>query len=256
MAIPTPISTSVKWSPRNYSPSSSISPRPGLARYSSQSHLPQPITKVRHQTKPCAPSGDSENTTVLTYHLDREYWRSRSLPQETRLSQLCRHHSIFQRSIAALTAQNAELQARLGATLQAKNDEDDAIALENARLLSQIAELSTQLAKLRRSDRAKEKVHQRNLRLKAAMSGHRCAQKKDGDTMREQTLLEALSVSNERIEELEQVGERLLDAMDESDEEDNGGFGMGKIEAEVAFRGVLDDETFRNQKVLWEELLE
>ena len=88
------------------------------------------------------------------------------------------------------------------------------------------------------------------------MSGHECAQRKDGDIMREQTLLEALSVSNERIEELEQVGERLLDAMDESDEEDNGGLGMGKVEAEVAFRGVLDDETFRNQKVLWEELLE
>lgn len=255
MAIPIPVSASVKWSPRNYSPSSSISPLPGLAQCSSQSYLPQPIAKARHQTKPCAPSPADPENTVLAYHLDREYWRSRSLFQETRLNQLLRRYTISQRSIAALTAQNAELQARLDAALQAK-DEDDAIALENLHLLYQISELSTQLAKLRRSDRAKEKVHQNNLRLKAAMSGHKCAQKTDGDIMREQTLLEALGASNERIEELEQVGERLLDAMDGSDEEDNGGFGMGRVEAEVAFRGVLDDETFRNQKVLWEELLE
>jgi hypothetical protein len=63
-------------------------------------------------------------------------------------------------------------------------------------------------------------------------------------------------MAEERIEELESRGETLLEALEkqnyscgsDQDEAEDDALGVGLLEAEVAFRGVLEDETFREQK--------
>lgn len=81
----------------------------------------------------------------------------------------------------------------------------------------------------------------------------------------ENTVLEALALANERIEQLESKGESLLELLE-------GGANGGQSDAEgdisernvseeilaakVAFREILEDETFREQEVNWAELLD
>ena len=83
-----------------------------------------------------------------------------------------------------------------------------------------------------------------------------------GNSDTEDTLREALAVACERVGELEDRGGRLLDALEEWDEEvgnEGGGLGEGKsaglVEAEVAFRGVVEDEGFEVEKENWGALL-
>jgi hypothetical protein len=71
-------------------------------------------------------------------------------------------------------------------------------------------------------------------------------------------------LANERIEELESKGEAMLDALDRrndscgSDDEEElerGGIEAGLLGAEVVFRGVLEDESFKEQRKIWLDLL-
>jgi hypothetical protein len=64
----------------------------------------------------------------------------------------------------------------------------------------------------------------------------------------------------ERIEELESTGSRLLEALEERNDscgsEDEDEHGEARLlEAEVVFMGVIEDETFQEQKDLWKDLL-
>lgn len=131
------------------------------------------------------------------------------------------------------------------------------------------------LEKLKRSDRKKTTLQQRNLTLKATL--HRIMTRAAPDAVQAESdvkasLREALALATERIAELEGSGEALLDALEklgessDSDEDDDGGeeeSGEGEIipshslvAAEVAFRGVLDDESYAEQMENWKELLE
>ena len=136
---------------------------------------------------------------------------------------------------------------------------------KHEKLVDQLNDSDRTIARLKRSDRAKGKVWQRNLRLKATLQRYTLQAtsgplQPDADT--QASLMEALALVNERIEELESKGSALLDALekrndssgsDEDEMEDNGGAKL--TEAEVAFRGVIEDETFKEQKEYWAELL-
>jgi hypothetical protein len=98
---------------------------------------------------------------------------------------------------------------------------------------------------------------------------HQCASRAtsssaQGDTGVETALKEALAMAQERIEELESKSEALLEALDkhndscgsgEDEEMTEGDESANLIEAELAFRGVLEDKTFKEQKDNWEDLL-
>jgi len=117
------------------------------------------------------------------------------------------------------------------------------------------------LLQLKKSERAKEKTQQRNLRLKALLNrfsenGVAARAKTDANTL--SALKEALAAACERLDELEGRGEALLDALDRDDDGDEGsgnGEEVGALEAEVAFRGVLEDDGFRGMREEWEGLL-
>jgi hypothetical protein len=115
---------------------------------------------------------------------------------------------------------------------------------------------------LKKSDRTKGKVWQRNLRLKATLGRLSSQVSLTPDQTAEATLLEALALANERIEELELKGEVLIHALEEHEdsyEEDEDEDGLDRtahlMEAEVAFRGVLEDEMFREQREVRSDLL-
>jgi hypothetical protein len=81
------------------------------------------------------------------------------------------------------------------------------------------------------------------------------------DSSTEAGLSEALAFAIGRIEELEDKGNALLGVIDRRN--DNGGNDRDAdnctaklLEAEVAFRGVLEDEAFSEQKEHWSDLLE
>lgn len=191
----------------------------------------------------------------------RNNQRALSPQQASPLTSTSQRLASQSRTIRTLTSLNADLAAHLGDALAAGKNLltrfKDVVSKHDA-LVDQLHEANRAVLRLKKSDRAKGKVQQRNLRLKATIRSHQC-----GGRGREEALLEALALASERIEELESAGERVLDALDgdDSGSEDGDGEGdeeggVGLLEAGVVFRGVLEDETFREQKVLWGELLE
>jgi hypothetical protein len=136
------------------------------------------------------------------------------------------------------------------------------------KLVDQFNDAVRTVARIKKSDRTKDKVQQRNLRLKATLQrytsqGTSATTQAAADT--EATLREALALASERIEELETRGEAMLDALErrndscgsDDDEEMRGRDVEARLlEAEVAFRGVLGDESFKEQKKIWPELLD
>ncbi|KAF2792651.1 hypothetical protein K505DRAFT_307284 [Melanomma pulvis-pyrius CBS 109.77] len=216
---------------------------------------------------PAKPTIEAPSELAARLRLDRDHWRTRSLRQDSQLLAADLHIKAFQHNIFTLTTANTDLQNRLDKAMEnykMRNSDYHTMCDRNYQLIELIENCENRNTKLRKSDRMKEKVHQRNLRLKAQIQGHVCGNKGDN----EQTILEALAAANERIEELEKAGEKLLDALDwmgdsdgsdssEEGEEENGELSrVGLVEAEVAFRGILEDETFREHKALWEDLLE
>jgi hypothetical protein len=175
------------------------------------------------------------------------------------------------RSITELEEENAKLRFRhekdttAGRQLYSRFQ---GLISKHDKLVDHFNDAVRTIARLKRSDRAKEKVQQRNLRLKATLQ--RCTSQGISATTQaaadtEATLREALALANERIEELETKGEALLDALERrndscgsDDDEDMEGRDVEAqvLEAEVAFRGVLEDESFKEQKEVRPELLD
>ncbi|KAH7402085.1 hypothetical protein DE146DRAFT_454816 [Phaeosphaeria sp. MPI-PUGE-AT-0046c] len=130
------------------------------------------------------------------------------------------------------------------------------------KLVDQVKDLERGMARLKKSDRAKGKVWQRNLRLKATLQQYALQAEYSlprFDTNTTALLQEALAIASERIEELGSKGEALLDALEESadsdgdlDEEEKE---MKVLESAVAFRGTMEDETCEALKEHWCELL-
>lgn len=101
------------------------------------------------------------------------------------------------------------------------------------------------------SDRTKRRISQRKLQLKAYIGSHVC-QGENGKA-RQDGLLEALVLANERIEKLEGGGQQLLDALErtgppggsarnEAGEEDGH---ASLVAARDMAKRVVDDGAFR-----------
>jgi len=208
-------------------------------------------------------------SVVSQLRLERDEWRTTAQIQQRQLLSNERDLQSQERSIAMLEDQNAALRAGHEEDVTASNKlfarlQD--VIIKHDKLVDQLNDSVRAAARLKKSDRAKGKVWQRNLRLKATLQRYTSqmtsgSAKQDANT--EASLLEALALANERIEELESKGEVLLEALDKhndssdsrkgGDEEDCGTAQL--LEAEVAFRGVLEDETFKEQKGFWQDLL-
>ncbi|CAE7177371.1 hypothetical protein CFE70_005671 [Pyrenophora teres f. teres 0-1] len=225
------------------------------------SSTPKPHQLSKHYTSIL----HSPQSLISRLRLDRDRWRHLAQKQATSISNLGQSLQNQQIATATLSAENAQLQARTEihlAAIATLTSALEIIAVKNDTLLSRIDDATRSLLRLKKSDRAKGKVQQRNLRLKALLGrysekGVAAKAKSDADT--ESALREALAAACERIEELEGRGSALLDALererdDESeDEEMNGRVSVG--EAEVAFRAMLEDEESREMREEWEGLL-
>ena len=201
---------------------------------------------------------------------DRDNWRTLTLKQEQDLKAAHQDLEDQARSISGMEQEMAKLRFR---------HEEDTIAgrqlysrfhvliSKHDKLVDQFNDAMRTVARLKKSDRTKGKVQQRNLRLKATLQrytsqGTSAATQAAADT--ESTLREALALANERIEELETKGEAMLDALerrndscgsDDEEELERGDVEARLLGAEVAFSGVLEDESFKEQKEIWLDLL-
>lgn len=207
------------------------------------------------------------HSTVSRLRLDRDEWRTTAQLQATQLSYHERDITRQARKIETLQEQNDALRAQHAEVVEDKDTlftHFQSVITKHDKLVDQLNEANRAMDRLKKSERAKGKVSQRNLRLKAtltriklqAMSGPA-----RGDPDNEAALKEALALASERIGDLESRGGILLEALEKrdvgngSDEADESG-ALGLVEAELAFRGVLDDEAFKEQKEHWEDLLE
>jgi chorismate synthase len=122
------------------------------------------------------------------------------------------------------------------------------------KLVDQINVANRNLARMTKSQRAKGKMQQRNLRLKSTLKriGMRAMEEPvRGDAKIEAALKEALALACERIEDLETREEALVEELKKR--EDSAG---GPLKAELAFRRVIDDKLSKGQKEHWEDLVE
>jgi hypothetical protein len=168
--------------------------------------------------------------------------------------------------IANLENENAALHATHEEDVVANNSifdrYRDAIT-KHDKLTDELNEKERALARLKKSDRAKGKVWQRNLRLKTTLqrfTSGAASPAAQTNANTESSLQEALALAAERIEELESTGSKLLEALEErndscgsKDEDEH--VEARLLEAEVVFMGVIEDETFQEQKDLWKDLL-
>jgi hypothetical protein len=202
---------------------------------------------------------------------DRDNWRSLALRQEQDLKAAHKDLENQVRSISDIEEENAKLRfrheedTRAGKQLYSRFQ---VLVSKHDKLVIQFNDAVRAVARIKKSDRTKDKVQQRNLRLKATLQrytsqGTSATTQAAADT--EATLREALALASERIEELEMRGEAMLDALErrndscgsDDDEEMRGRDVEARLlEAEVAFRGVLGDESFKEQKKIWPELLD
>ena len=197
---------------------------------------------------------------------ERDEWRNTAQTQERQLLASQRYLRAREAAIADLEHENAALHAANEEDVVANNSifdrYRDAIT-KHDKLVDELNEKERALARLKKSDRAKGKVWQRNLRLKATLQRFTSgaispiAQTKANT---ESSLQEALALAAERIEELENTGSKLLEALEERNdscgsEEDEEDGEARLLEADVVFRGVIKDETFQEQKDLWKDLL-
>ncbi|CAN9398846.1 unnamed protein product [Alternaria sp. RS040] len=214
--------------------------------------------------------GGSIGSLAALLRRDRDNWRTLALKQEQDLKAAHQDLEDQARSILKMEQELAKLRFR---------HEEDTIAgrqlysrfhvliSKHDKLVDQFNDAMRTVARLKKSDRTKGKVQQRNLRLKATLQrytsqGTSAATQAAADT--ESTLRGALALANERIEELETKGEAMLDALerrndscdsDDEEELERGDVEAGLLGAEVAFRGVLEDESFKEQKEIWLNLL-
>jgi chromosome segregation ATPase len=223
---------------------------------------PQPITSLTTTLS-------TAKTLITRLRYDRNQWRTRSLLQDTHIATLTNRLRATKSRVKHLTSENADLDTRLSAALVTgttllKSFKE--VVHKNDALDEELDEQHRTIARLRKSERAKGKVWQRNLTLKALLHSKQNASPASPGVKEgvHDTLLEALAAASERIAELESAGEQLLDALDKAEDSDGSagsvneeeGSRLGLMEAEIRFRNVLEDEEFREAKELWGGLLE
>jgi DNA repair exonuclease SbcCD ATPase subunit len=195
---------------------------------------------------------------------DRNKWRSLAQKQEQDL--ITAHQTLEQQThrISKVEAKNAQHKRQHEEDISAGKQvysRFQTLATSHDKLVDQVNDSLRTITQLKKSDRSKGEVQQRNLRLKATLKcytlqGTSAIIRAADDT--EATLREALALANERIEELESTGEALLDALDkrndscgsEVDEMEEAAAELTVLEAEVTFHGVREDDVFREQREL------
>ncbi|KAF1920217.1 hypothetical protein BDU57DRAFT_552665 [Ampelomyces quisqualis] len=237
--------------------------------------IPRPKARLlkglaRHASAPTRShltAGISKPAVVFRLRFERDDWRNTARIQEKQLLASQRDLRARGDTIADLENENAALHAAardgdvsMNNTIFARYQ--DAMT-KHDKLVDQLNEKDRTIARLKKSDRAKGKVWQRNLRLKTTLQRYASkatSSPANTDANTESSLLEALALAAERIEELESTGAVLLEALgqqngscgSEDEEEDSE---ARLLEAEVVFRGVMEDETFQEQKEMWKEML-
>ncbi|RAR12723.1 hypothetical protein DDE83_003871 [Stemphylium lycopersici] len=200
---------------------------------------------------------------------DRDKWHSLALRQEQDLDAAFKDLEHQTQIISETEDENTKLKARHEEATTAGRQlysRFDSLIAKHDKLVDEFNEATRTITRLKKSDRSKDKVQQRNLNLKATLrrytvQGVSATTRAAADT--ESTLREALALATERIGELETKGEVLLDALEkrydgsgsDDDEMDSGETEAELLEAEVAFRGVLEEESIKEQKENWAELL-
>ena len=196
---------------------------------------------------------------ISRLRLDRNTWRDTALDQASELQ-------AQPNAICSLMTENAQLRSHRKEdveTITSLSSMLENVVTRYDKLVVDLADARRHLLRVKKSDRAKGKVQQKNLTLKALLNrfgekGVVARSKADADT--EAALREALAAACERVEELEARGEALLDALEErddaSDDEDDMGGDAGVLGAEIAFRGILEDGEFKEARKEWADLLE
>jgi hypothetical protein len=187
--------------------------------------------------------------TVSRLRAERDEWRNTAECQQQDLA-------LQQGTIANLEEQIASLHTDLE---QDEVERDKMYSYFHKHYDHKLDEAERTITRLIKSDRSKEKVAQRNLRLKTTLQ--RVFNKK---ATGRKALLEALVLAKERIDDLEVKGDMLLEALErhdcsqsgEEEDEEEGEHTVTVVEAEVAFRGVLEDSTFREQSAGWNKFLD
>jgi hypothetical protein len=248
-------------------------PSEGSLKANKQSSLPSPRTPVTPGPKSklgLLSELSLAQSLASRLRRDRDKWRSLAQKQEQDLIAAHNHLKQQAHSISEIEQENAKLRTRheedttAGRQLFSRFQE---LINKHDKLVDQVNDAMRAITRLKKSDRSKGKVQQRNIRLKATLQrytsqGTSATTQAAADT--EATLREALALANDHIEELEITGEALLDALEKRNDsygsDDGDGMKEGEAEAgvlgaEVAFRGVLEDESFKEQKENWADLL-
>ncbi|KAF1838650.1 hypothetical protein BDW02DRAFT_516223 [Decorospora gaudefroyi] len=226
---------------------------------------------VRHVSAPASPRPSLSSAQLLASRLRRDRDKCRSLAHKQAHDLTAAHVDLKQQAdrISELEEENARLQARhkedttVGRQLHFRFHD---LVNKYDKLSDQFNQATHTIARIKKSDRSKDKVQQRNLRLKATL--RRCMLQGTSATTQaatdtEATLREALAIARDRIEELESYGEAMLetlvkrndscDSERECDEEDDGQARV--VEEMVLFRGVLEDGLSTEEKENWAALL-
>jgi hypothetical protein len=196
---------------------------------------------------------------VVRLRLERDEWRAMAQLQER---QLLANHREFKRqeqAIAVLKDQNDALRIEHKKDVTLDNQTHarlNASIIKHDKLVTELADSARAAARLKRSDRAKGKVVQRNLRLKATLQRYTSQAATEPDANTETALMEALALANERIEELESRGQNLLEVLDQRNDGPEDSDVANLVEAEGALREVIEDEDFKVQKKHWEDLMQ
>ncbi|KAI8935834.1 hypothetical protein NX059_007351 [Plenodomus lindquistii] len=204
--------------------------------------------------------------TVAGLRHERDRWRSHVKNISAHAFAQTRMLSAAEEEIINLRKEKTETEC----THQALQARFDDLMDKHMHVTEQLQNVKRMFVVLRRSDRKKGHFEKSHLRLKSAfkrfMMGNGCAGGEKTDAGVEVHLREALALATSRIEELEKRGEAVLDVLEklnESEEEDvdeEGNCEMGTkptlVEVEVAFRGVLDDGAFAEERQRWKGFLE
>lgn len=236
----------------------------GCQNVNRQHSLPSPRPlSISPRSKPKLLSELSLTQSVVSrLRLDRDEWRTTAQIRERRLLSSERELKCQERAVAILEDQNAALRAGHEETVSAQNKllaRFRNAVTKHDKLVDQLNDSDRVIVRLKKSDRTKGKVWQRNLRLKATLGRYTTQAPTTPDVNTEAALLEALALANGRIEELESKGTALLEALsiwnNIPSEEDAYDGTARLVEAESTFQKVLEDETFKEQKENWTELL-
>ncbi|KAH7132189.1 hypothetical protein B0J11DRAFT_503365 [Dendryphion nanum] len=199
---------------------------------------------------------------------DQTTWRMRFMEQAHALQSKSTQLGKARLIITKLTSTIVGLRARVDDSATSA-DRITAIYHElsrRQRILIETLEISRlRIARLKKSDRAKDKVQQRNMVLKMLLNNAR-QQVKENDDSEAHTLKEALAAAMGRIRDLEDAGKELSDALTRQDEGSNASddedestksrdLGFNVAVAEVQFKEILEDDHFEELKTLWGDIL-